>query len=126
MYIRTIWDAQTALIEHGSHDLQRSYIFEGILMPPSNLMTTPFSIEFSMPSLTILANSVGFPGRKGHSMTLVRLALTLSLIKAVIPLSNRLGAIVTTLTPYLDRSRVNGRVKDAIAPLDAEYETWPG
>lgn len=52
-------------------------------------------------------------------MTLVKLALTLSLIKAVIPVSKRLGAIVTTLIPYFARSLVNGRVSDANAPFDA-------
>ena len=72
-----------------------------------------------MPSLTILANSLGFPGLRGNSMTLVKLALTLSLIKAVIPVSKRLGAIVTTLIPYFARSLVNGRVSDANAPFDA-------
>lgn len=56
-------------------------------------------------------------------MTLVRLALTLSLIIAVILESNRLGATVTTLMPYLARSLVNGSVRDAIAPLEAEYAT---
>lgn len=102
------------------------YIFDDIRIPPSNLITTPFSIEFSTPSLTILANSSGFPGRGGNSITLVRLDLTLSLIKAVIPLSNRLGATVTTRIPYLETSRVNGSVREAIAPLDAAYETCPG
>ncbi len=102
------------------------YILLGIRMPPSNRITVPFSMEFSIPSLTILANSSGFPGLRGNSMTLVRLDLTLSLMRAVIPLSNRLGAMVTTLTPYLARSRVNGSVKDARAPFEAAYETWPG
>ena len=92
-------------------------------MPPSNLMTTPFNIEFSTPSFTIFANSWGLPGLKGNSMTLVKLDRTLSLITAVISESNRLGAIVTTRIPYLATSRVNGRVRDAIAPLDAAYET---
>lgn len=59
-------------------------------------------------------------------MTLVKLDLTLSLIDAVIPLSNRLGAIVTTRTPYLARSLVNGKVNEASAPFEAAYETWPG
>lgn len=88
-------------------------------MPPSNLITTPFNMVFSIPSRTILANSSGFPGRSGNSITLVRLDLTLSFIKAVIPLSNKLGAIVTTRTPYLARSLVNGKVKEASAPLEA-------
>lgn len=88
-------------------------------MPPSSLITTPFSMLFSMPSRTILANSSGFPGRSGNSMTLVRLDLTLSLINTVIPLSNKLGAMVTTRTPYLARSLVNGNVKEARAPLEA-------
>ena len=45
------------------------YILLGILIPPSSRMTTPFSIEFSMPSLTIFANSSGFPGLRGNSIT---------------------------------------------------------
>ena len=106
--------------------ISRFYIFDGIRMPPSNLITTPFNIGFSNPSLTILANSSGLPGLSGNSMTFVRLDLTLSLIKTVIPLSNRLGAIVTTLIPYLETSRVSGRVKEASAPFDAAYETCPG
>ena len=73
-----------------------------------------------MPSFTTRANSSGFPGRSGNSITLVKLALTLSLIRAVIPLSNKLGATVTTLTPYLARSLVKGSVRLAIAPLLAE------
>lgn len=95
------------------------YILLGILIPPSSRITTPFSIEFSMPSLTILANSSGLPGLRGNSITLVKLALTLSLIKAVIPESKRLGAMVTTLIPCFARSLVNGRVSDANAPFDA-------
>ena len=78
----------------------RSYSFDGIRMPPSNLITTPLSIGFSTLSLTILENSSGLPGRRGNSMTLVRLFLTLSLISAVMPLSNKLGATVTTRIPY--------------------------
>lgn len=95
------------------------YVLLGILVPPSSRITTAFSIEFSMPSLTILANSSGFPGRRGNSMTLVELALTLALIKAVMPESKRLGAIVTTLIPCFARSLVNGRVSDSNAPLEA-------
>ena len=52
-------------------------------------------------------------------MALVKLALTFSLIAAVIPESKRLGAMVTTLIPYFARSLVNGRVNDANAPFDA-------
>jgi len=59
----------------------------------------------------------------GNSITLVKLARTLSLIIAVIRESKRLGATVTTLIPYRARSRVRGRVSDAMAPLDAEYAT---
>jgi len=95
----------------------------GILIPPSSRITTPFNIEFSIPSRTILANSSGFPGRSGNSITFVKLDLTLSPIRAVMPLSKRLGAIVTILMPYLDRSLVKGSVKEARAPLEAEYET---
>lgn len=84
----------------------------------------PFNIEFSNPSLTILANSSGFPALSGNSITLVRLPLTLSDIIAVIPLSNELGAIVTTLIPYFARSRVKGSVSEAIAPFDADRRTW--
>ena len=102
------------------------YILEGMRMPPSNRITVPFNIEFSTPSLTTLANSSGFPGLSGNSITLVKLALTLSLIKAVMPLSKRLGAIVITRIPYLARSRVNGSVREANAPFDAAYETCPG
>ena len=39
---------------------------------------------------------------------------------AVIPLSNKLGAMVITRIPYCARSRVRGSVKEAKAPLDAE------
>lgn len=89
----------------------------GIRIPPSSLITTPLSIGFSIPSLTILANSSAFPGLSGNSITLVKLDLALSPINAVIPESNRLGATVTTLTPYLERSRVRGSVSDANAPF---------
>ena len=102
------------------------YILEGMRMPPSNRITVPFNIEFSTLSLTTLANSSGFPGLRGNSITLVKLALTLSLIKAVMPLSKRLGAIVTTRIPYLARSRVSGSVREANAPFEAAYETCPG
>ena len=104
----------------------RVYILEGMRMPPSNRITVPFNIEFSTPSLTTLANSSGFPGLRGNSITLVKLALTLSLIIAVMPLSKRLGAIVTTRIPYLARSRVSGSVREANAPFEAAYETCPG
>ena len=100
-------------------DSFNDYILLGILIPPSSRITTPFSIEFSMPSLTILANSSGFPGLRGNSMALVKVALTLSLINAVILDSKRLGAMVTVLIPYLARSLVKGRVSDANAPFDA-------
>lgn len=56
-------------------------------------------------------------------MTLVKLALTLSLIIAVILESKRLGAIVTTLIPWRARSRVIGNVSAVMAPFDAEYAT---
>ena len=56
-------------------------------------------------------------------MTLVKLARTLSDIIAVIRESNKLGAMVTTLMPYLARSLVIGKVSDATAPLEALYAT---
>lgn len=62
---------------------------------------------------------------RGNSITLVKLARTLSLIIAVIRESKRLGAIVTTLIPCLATSRVRGRVSDAIAPFEALYATIP-
>ncbi len=96
------------------------YILLGILIPPSSLMTVPFNMLFSNPSLTTLANSSGRPGLNGNSITRVRLLLTLSPISAVIPLSNKLGAIVTTRIPYLARSLVSGSVSEAIAPFEAE------
>ena len=99
------------------------YILEGILIPPSNRITVPFNIEFSIPSFTSRANSSGFPGLAGNSTALIKLARTLSLIKAVMPLSKRLGAMVTTLTPYRARSRVNDNVRLAMAPLLAEYDS---
>jgi hypothetical protein len=98
-----------------------NHILLGILIPPSNLSTTPFSMIFSMLCVTNCANSWGLPGLtefhfiscrinsskrrhreeyvQGNSITLVRLALTLSLIIAVILLSNKLGATVTTRIP---------------------------
>ena len=103
----------------GDSDSFNDYILLGILIPPSSRITTPFSIEFSMPSLTILANSSGFPGLRGNSMALVKVVLTLSLINAVMLDSKRLGAMVTVLIPYLARSLVKGRVSDANAPFDA-------
>ena len=60
----------------------------------------------------------------GNSITLVKLALTLSDIIAVILESKRLGAMVTTLIPYRARSRVIGSVSEAIAPFDAAYATF--
>lgn len=102
------------------------YILLGILMAPSNRSTVPFNIEFSMLCLTNAANSSGFPARTGNSITLSKLFRAFSLSFAVIALSNRLGAIVTALIPYLARSRDKGSVRDAMAPLDAEYATWPG
>jgi hypothetical protein len=59
----------------------------------------------------------------GNSITLVKLARTLSDIMAVILESKRLGAIVTTRIPYLARSLVIGRVREAMAPLEALYAT---
>jgi hypothetical protein len=59
-------------------------------------------------------------------MTLSKLFLALSGRMLVILVSKRLGAIVTTRMPYRAKSRASGKVKDAIAPLDAEYATWPG
>jgi len=56
-------------------------------------------------------------------MTFVKLARTLSDIIAVILESKRLGAIVTTLIPYRARSRVIGKVREAMAPFDALYAT---
>lgn len=57
---------------------------------------------------------------RGNSITLVKLARTLSLIIAVILESKRLGAMVTTRMPCFATSRVKGRVKEAIAPFEAE------
>lgn len=56
-------------------------------------------------------------------MTLVKLARTLSDITEVILDSKRLGATVTTRIPYRARSLVRGRVRDAMAPLEALYAT---
>jgi hypothetical protein len=106
--------------------LQNYYNLLGILIAPSNRNTVPFSIEFSTLCLTILANSSGFPGRTGNSITLSKLFRAFSGNRLVILLSNRLGAMVTTRTPYRARSRASGSVSDAIAPLDAAYATWPG
>jgi len=63
---------------------------------------------------------------QGNSITLVKLARTFSLIIAVILESKILGATVTTLIPYRARSLVNGKVNERMAPLEAEYATWPG
>lgn len=59
----------------------------------------------------------------GNSMTLFKLAFTLSLIMTVMLESKRLGAMVTTRIPFLARSRVRGRVRDTIAPFEAAYAT---
>lgn len=56
----------------------------------------------------------------GNSMTLIKLARTLSLIMAVIRESKRLGAMVMTRIPWRAMSRVKGRVSEAMAPLEAE------
>ena len=98
----------------------------GILVPPSSRITHPFSISFSMHSFANDANSSGLPALFGNSIAPSRLCLTLSLKTAVIALSKRLGAMVTTLMPWWARSRASGRVADAIAPFDAAYDTWPG
>lgn len=50
-------------------------------------------------------------------MTRVMLLRTLSFMRAVMPDSNKLGAMVTHRMPYRDRSRVTGSVKLAIAPF---------
>lgn len=59
----------------------------------------------------------------GNSITLVKLARTLSDIIEVILESKRLGAMVTTLIPWRARSLVIGKVREAIAPLEALYAT---
>ena len=97
----------------------RIYILLGILIAPSNLITVPFSIEFSMASLTNRANSSGFPARTGNSITRSKLFFAFSPSMLVILLSNKLGAIVTARMPYRARSRARGSVRDAIAPLEA-------
>lgn len=76
-------------------------------------------MEFLMPSPTILTNSPGFPGLGGNSMTLVKLALILILVKASIPESKRLAAMVMNLAPCFARLLVNGKVSDANASFDA-------
>ena len=55
----------------------------------------------------------------GNSITLVNDARTLSDIMAVILDSKSEGAIVTTRIPWRARSRVKGRVRERIAPLEA-------
>jgi hypothetical protein len=55
----------------------------------------------------------------GNSITLVSETRTLSDIIAVILESNSEGAIVTTRIPWRARSRVRGRVRERIAPLEA-------
>jgi hypothetical protein len=55
----------------------------------------------------------------GNSITLVNEARTLSDIMAVIRESKSEGAIVTTRIPWRARSRVKGRVRERIAPLEA-------
>jgi hypothetical protein len=57
---------------------------------------------------------------QGNSITRVRDARTLSDIMAVILESKSEGAIVTTRMPWRARSRVNGRVSERMAPLEAE------
>jgi len=56
----------------------------------------------------------------GNSITRVKEARTLSDIIAVIRESKREGASVTTRIPWRARSRVNGRVRERMAPFEAE------
>jgi hypothetical protein len=39
--------------------------------------------------------------------------------------SNSPGAIATTLIPTTERSRAAGSVMPTMAPLEAEYASWP-
>ena len=88
-------------------------------------MTHPFSMTFSMTCLASDANSAAVPPRFGNSIAFSRLVRTLSLSTLVMGVSKVPGAMVTTRMPCRDRSRVMGRVMDATAPLEAEYDTWP-
>ena len=95
----------------------------GIRIAPSSLMTSPFSMVFSMPCLTSSANSLAFPARFGNSMTLSKDFLAFSPIIEVIRDSKSEGAIVKTRIPYGARSRASGSVMDLTAPLLAAYAT---
>lgn len=97
-----------------------THILLGILIPPSKRITVPFNITFSIACLARLANSSGLPARRGNSIALSRLFLTLPPIMLVMRLSNRLGAMVTTRMPCRLRSLAMGRVMAVTAPLDAE------
>lgn len=97
----------------------------GMRVAPSNRMTTPFSMAFSMLCTTSDANSSGRPARTGNSMAFFSPARTLSDMAAVMAESNMLGATVTTRMPNRDRSRAIGSVMAATAPLLAAYATWP-
>lgn len=91
----------------------------GILDPPSSRITVPLSMTFSTTALTSAANSCPVPPLFGNSMLFSRLFRTLSLMTAVMGVSNVPGAIVTTRIPKRDKSRVSGSVMLATAPLDA-------
>ena len=112
--------SQNHPVQHDVLDALRNQLCELVRASWSHCLLLAF---ICLPNATEPSPEVMCKYLRGNSITLVRLARTLSDIIAVILESNKLGAIVTTLMPYLARSRVIGRVSDAIAPFEALYAT---
>lgn len=91
----------------------------GIRNAPSNRITSPLIMGFSTIDCTSIANSDGSPSLLGNGTVLPSSFWTCSGRAASIGVLNNPGAIETTLTPSLDRSRARGRVRPATAALEA-------
>jgi len=91
----------------------------GIRNAPSNRITSPLIMGFSKIDCTSIANSFGSPSLFGRGTVLPSSFWTCSGNAANIGVRNNPGAIDTTLTPSLARSRARGRVRPATAALEA-------
>ena len=74
---------------------------------------------------TSAAYSAGLPRRGGNGTPAARDSRTSGVMPAIIGVSKMPGAMVITRIPKRASSRAAGKVRLAIAPLEAAYAAWP-
>src|SRR5579863_5612041 len=112
------------LVAPAHHRNGRDYL-GAILIAPSSLITSPFSISFSMICFASAAYSSGRPRRGGNGTcwpSEIRAGSGKVPSKGV---SKIPGAMVMTRMPSRASSRAMGKVIPTMPPLEAEYAACP-